>query len=149
MEIILNINYKTLTIMDKMIKMPVATVKLLAQMFTSEQGINVQPIIDDLGGNRDLNVINLGLILKGNKIEIPQAMYSVGSTSIRVYKVIHASVLRDRVDYRAYTFRKQQDESWQQEKYSSTGYCNFEDWYNKDDKLPNDVALPEITEAKD
>lgn len=40
--------------MDKMVKMPIATVKMLAKMFEDENGMNVSTILDDLGGNRDL-----------------------------------------------------------------------------------------------
>lgn len=135
--------------MSKMIKMPVATIKMLAKMFTSEQGMNVNPILDDLGGNRDLNVINLGLLLKGNKIEVPETTYSVRDSRIEINKLIHASILKDTVNYRTYLFNRQEDGSWKQNTYAPYSSCDIESWFNRDDKLPSEITLPEIVEDKD
>lgn len=132
--------------MSKMIKMPVGTVKMLAQMFNDESGMNVSPILDDLGGNRDLNIINLGLLLRGSKVEVPETTYYIRDSRIEVHKLIHASVLRDNVTYRTYIFNKQEDESWKQNTYAPYSSCDIESWFNRDDKLPEDVTLPEIVE---
>lgn len=135
--------------MDKMVKMPIATVKMLAKMFEGENGMNVSPILDDLGGNRDLNVINLGLLLRGNKIEVPETTYFIRDFKIEIHKLIHASMLKDIVTYRTYLFNKQEDGSWKQNTYAPYSSCDIESWFNRTDKLPNDVTLPEIVEAKD
>lgn len=135
--------------MDKMVKMPIATVKMLAKMFEGENGMNVSTILDDLGGNRDLNVINLGLLLKGSKVEVPETTYYIRDSRIEVHKLIHASVLKDLVSYRTYIFNKQEDESWKQNTYAPYSSCDFESWFNREDKLPENVSLPEIVENKD
>ena len=130
------------------VTMPAATVRMLAEMFTSQNGVDLSAIVNDLGGNKDLATINLGLLIQGKKLDVPETVYQTREKTVYVYRLTHASILKDRVDYRRYTFNKQDSGEWTQDTYSSTSYCCVEDWFAKEEELNTEkFPIPELKEA--
>ena len=128
---------------NSMVQMPTATVKVLAKMFTSKQGIDLSKIIADLGGNSDLTTINLGLLLQGYSLYLPKVKYANYTRSIYVRILEHVSILKDEVTYTERQFDLC-DEGWKARTYSSKGCSTIQNWFEMAEELPEGVVLPEI-----
>lgn len=96
---------------SKNIIVPAGTVALLKEMFTSNDGLDLSAIIQDLSveTDEDLVAINLGLLLNNKVLEVPQKVYTFGTNKgqmNRVYVRVKTghSLLKDVVNYTYYTF---------------------------------------------
>lgn len=128
---------------NSMVQMPIATVKVLAKMFTSKQGIDLGKIVADLGGNSDLTTINLGLLLQGYNLELPKVKYANYTRSIYVRTLEHVSILKDEVTYTQQQFDFC-EEGWKARTYSSQENTSVQAWLEMAEELPEGVVLPEI-----
>lgn len=133
------------------VTLPAGTVELLCEMFTSNEGVDMSNIINDLavGGNRGLVTINLGLLMRGKVLQVPKVRYSVSDSNKRVYVYIleESSLLKDIVRYKQYRFdyneEKQSYEQYDYTYYEESTVC---EWLDKLDELPESIQLPEFGE---
>jgi len=140
------------------VTIPAGTASLLRDMFTSHNGIDMSAIIDDLDTNDNATVvtINLGLLLNGKVLEVPETMYSAAKnredviTRIYIYKKTNHSLLKDRVYYRRYQFDYKTIEdgtqAWTQDSWTNDDQCSVCRWFDYEESLPEGIVLPEITD---
>lgn len=115
-------------------------------------------VINDLDTNDNATVvtINLGLLLNGKVLEVPETMYSTSKnrdgvvTRVYVYKKTAHSLLKDRVYYKRYQFNHETAEdgtqNWNQDSWVNDDQCSVCHWFDYDKSLPEDIVLPEIVE---
>jgi hypothetical protein len=142
----------------KNITVPAGTVALLKEMFTSNQGVDLSAIIQDLSveTGEDLVAINLGLLMNNKVLEVPQKVYTFSHSKgqlNRVYVRIKTghSLLKDVVNYTYYTFELHFDddgnESWVQSNYvSHHNTCSIASWFDCEEQLPDGLELPELVD---
>lgn len=137
---------------------PAGTASLLKEMFTSHNGVDMTNVINDLDtcDNATVVTINLGLLLNGKVLEVPETMYSVSKnrdgnvTRVYVYKKTNHSLLKDRVYYKRYQFDSKTAEdgtqTWNQDSWVNDDQCSVNRWFEYDENLPEDIILPEIVD---
>ena len=142
----------------KNIIVPAGTVALLKEMFVSNQGIDLSAVIQDLSveTGEDLVAINLGLLLNNKVLEVPEKVYTFGTSKgqvNRVYVRIKTghSLLKDVVNYTYYTFELHFDddgnETWQQSTYvSHHNTCSIASWFDCEEQLPEGLELPGLVD---
>lgn len=139
------------------VTIPAGTAELLKEMFTSHNGIDMTNVINDLDTNDNATVvtINLGLLLNGKILNVPETMYSASKrdgkvTRVYVYKKINHSLLKDRVYYKRYQFDSKIAEdgtqTWNQDSYVNDDQCSVCHWFEYNENLSEDIVLPEITD---
>lgn len=133
---------------SQMVAIPTATLKALANMFTSKSGVEMSPIIKDLGRNTDLTTINLGLLMNGYNFEVPEIKYSIYTNTIDMHTLIHASLLNNTVKFEEREYCKDSEGKWMPRNYTSTRTITVEDWLNMEDNLPEGTELQPLPEEK-
>lgn len=140
------------------VTIPAGTAELLKEMFTSHNGVDMSAVINDLDTNDNKTVvtINLGLLLNGKVLEVPETMYSVSKnhdgtvTRIYVYKKKAHSLLKDKVYFKRYQFdyKTVEDgtEVWKQDSWINDDQCSVCRWFDYEESLPEGIVLPEITD---
>ena len=140
------------------VTIPAGTAELLKEMFTSHNGVDMTNVINDLSTNDNNTIvtINLGLLLNGKVLNVPEVMYSVQKnrdgvvTRVCVYKKTSHSLLKDRVYYKRYHFNYETAEddtqAWNQDSWVNDDQCSVCHWFDYDENLPEGLTLPEIVE---
>lgn len=138
------------------VTIPAGTAELLKEMFTSHNGVDMTNVINDLntGDNSTVVTINLGLLLNGKVLNVPETMYSVSKnrdgvvTRIYVYKKTSHSLLKDCVYYKRYQFNqetaKDGTQVWNQDSWVNHDQCTVCHWFDYDKSLSEDITLPEL-----
>lgn len=140
------------------VTIPAGTAELLKEMFTSHNGVDMTNVINDLSTNDNNTIvtINLGLLLNGKVLKVPETMYSLSKdrdgnvTRVYIYKKTNHSLLKDRVYYKRYQFNYKTAEdgtqSWVQDSWVNDDQCSVCRWFDLDKNLPEDIVLPEIVD---
>lgn len=140
------------------VTIPAGTAELLKEMFTSHNGIDMTNVINDLdtSDNATVVTINLGLLLNGKVLKVPEFMYSVSKNCdgnvirVYVYKKTNHSLLKDSVYYKRYKFNQETVEDgtqvWIQDSWVDDDQCSVCRWFDFDKNLPEDIVLPEIVD---
>lgn len=128
------------------VKISAATLNALRQMlFSSQEGVNLSPIVNDLAGKedsaqRDEAAINVALTFKGivPKIDSAEARYESLNDWNKSYYLCQFerySLILDRVYYTSIQFKIKEGE-WEKGKEVEHNSCSLEDWYDK----PTDIS---------
>lgn len=137
---------------------PAGTASLLKEMFTSHDGVDMSSVINDLDTDdtATLITINLGLLLNGKVLVVPETMYSTSKnrdgaiTKVYVYKKTSHSLLKDCVCYKRYKFTYETAEdgtqAWVQDSWIDDDRCSVNRWFEYDENLPEAITLPELVD---
>jgi len=139
------------TIRKTNVTLPAGTVELLCEMFTSDNGVDMSNIIDDLAvdTNRGLVAINLGLLLKGKVLQLPNVKYSTSNHNkyVCVNVLEGNSLLKDIVTYTQYRYDfNEEKQCYEKYDYTYREQCSVADWFDKLDELPEGIQLPELVD---
>ncbi len=138
----------------KNVTIPAATAELLRQMFVSTNGIDMSAIVQDLAcdSNEALATINLGLLMQGKILQLPETTYRIRDERISVYKLVEHSVLKDIVVYDTHDYRLESSEEgisgWMASRYNPCRErCNIQEWFERETELPANIHLPKTTQG--